>query len=434
MEETLLEKGVRTLHVELKPEDYQPELDKELKKVGRSVRIPGFRPGMVPRSILLKRFGEEVLREILVKMSLEALNTSLRSENIRYIFEPLLTETNLSEADPAVARTYNFRFSVALYPEFEIRWPAAGQFPLNPEAVTDEQVNQMLERQRMEAGDIVEVEKAENDDDYVVGKFKAFVADKEEPVYESRVIFRKGTAKTEEVKALVGDLKAGDVTDIHPEALFENPENYLMGAENLRALLDDAQTSWKLAVENIRRRQPAGLTEEFFRTQSGDENITTEEDFRAFLRRELEAQAASKARLKAINALRDWLIEAHREQVDIPKNFVIRWMRSKAREQEQPKDWEAEFQSHRDDFVWELLRQRMCETLGITASEEDVRQELDYLILHRLRRMGFFNVEPDMMERLRKRFSNDESEMARVHNAVLERKLMDHFFQSGVIS
>lgn len=429
----MLEKGVRTLLVELKPEDYQPELDKELKKVARAVRIPGFRPGMVPRSILMKRFGDEVLRDILVKMSLEALNASIRQENIRYIFEPLLTETNLSEADPAASRTYSFRFSVALYPEFEIRWPVAGQFPLNPSAVTDEQVNQLLERQRLEAGDIVDVEQAENDDDFIVGKFQAFTTDNKNPAYESRVIFRKGMAKSEEMKALVGGLKAGSETNIRPEALFEKPEKHLMDAESFRTLLDDPQTTWKLIVENIRRRQPAALTEEFFKTQSGDDNIISEEDFRAFLRRELEAQASNTARLEAITALRNWLIEEHRERVNIPKNFVIRWMRNRTKEHEKTKDWEAEFQNHRDDFVWELLRQRMCETLGITASEEEIQKELDYLIMHRLRRMGFFHVEPDMMERLRKRFRNDESEMTRVHNAVLERKLMDHFFQSGVI-
>lgn len=433
MEETLLEKGVRTLLVELKPEDYQPELDKELKKVARTVRIPGFRPGMVPRSILLKRFGNDVLREVLVKMSLEALNASISQENIRYIFEPLLTETNLNEADPAASRTYSFRFSVALYPEFEIRWPVAGQFPLNPISVTDEQVNQLLERQRLEAGDIVDVEQAENDDDYIVAKFQAFATDDKNPVYESRVVFRKGMAKSEEVRALVGNLKAGDNANIHPEALFEKPENHLMDADKLRILLDDLQTTWRLTVENIRRRQPAALTEEFFKTQSGDENITSEEDYRAYLRRELEAQASNTARLEAMNALRKWLIEEHRERVNIPKNFVIRWMRKRTKEHEQLKDWEAEFQNHRDDFVWELLRQRMCEALSISASEEEIQKELDYLILHRLRRMGFFHVEPEMMERLRKRFRNDESEMTRVHNAVLERKLMDHFFQSGVI-
>ena len=65
--------------VTLKEEDYKANVDKGMKKLRRQASMPGFRPGMVPMSVLQKRFGTEV--------KAEEVNKQLGAELYKYIQE-----------------------------------------------------------------------------------------------------------------------------------------------------------------------------------------------------------------------------------------------------------------------------------------------------------------------------------------------------------
>ena len=47
---------------------YKQEVGKYYKKLGRQVKVPGFRKGKVPESLLEKQFGPEVKKEVLSKL------------------------------------------------------------------------------------------------------------------------------------------------------------------------------------------------------------------------------------------------------------------------------------------------------------------------------------------------------------------------------
>ena len=55
----------RRIKVEIEPERVQAELDKTYRLLSRQVRVPGFRPGKVPRRILEARFKQQVEGEVI---------------------------------------------------------------------------------------------------------------------------------------------------------------------------------------------------------------------------------------------------------------------------------------------------------------------------------------------------------------------------------
>jgi trigger factor len=55
----------RALRVEVPPEQLAPRLEASFRELGRTVRVPGFRPGKVPRAVLERRFREHVRDEVL---------------------------------------------------------------------------------------------------------------------------------------------------------------------------------------------------------------------------------------------------------------------------------------------------------------------------------------------------------------------------------
>jgi len=52
----------KRIQVEISATDVQAELERAFTLVGRQARLPGFRPGRVPRPVLERNFGEQVRR------------------------------------------------------------------------------------------------------------------------------------------------------------------------------------------------------------------------------------------------------------------------------------------------------------------------------------------------------------------------------------
>ncbi len=62
------------LTLKLEKADYQEKVEKTLKTYRQKANFPGFRPGMVPMSLIKKQFGKSVLAEEVDKMMQEKVN------------------------------------------------------------------------------------------------------------------------------------------------------------------------------------------------------------------------------------------------------------------------------------------------------------------------------------------------------------------------
>ncbi len=133
-----------TLTISMDAEDEEPFLNRSYKRVASRVRIPGFRPGKAPRSVVENHIGREALvQEALEFMIPESLDQVLKDEDIKAFMEPKLEVLDMAPV--------SFKAVVALEPVVEL-----GEFQsirLEREAVevTDEQVDHVLEDLRFEA-------------------------------------------------------------------------------------------------------------------------------------------------------------------------------------------------------------------------------------------------------------------------------------------
>ena len=69
--------AVITMTVE--PADYQEAVQKELIQIRKKANIPGFRPGMAPKSMLQKMYGKSILAEVINRLSAKASTSTSRS-------------------------------------------------------------------------------------------------------------------------------------------------------------------------------------------------------------------------------------------------------------------------------------------------------------------------------------------------------------------
>ncbi|MEA1937860.1 MAG: trigger factor [Pseudomonadota bacterium] len=89
--ETLNEGLKRELSITVPAEDLERRITAKLDGIGKRVKIPGFRPGKVPMSILEKRYGESVLGEVLDETVRETADKAMKDNNLRPAMEPKTT-------------------------------------------------------------------------------------------------------------------------------------------------------------------------------------------------------------------------------------------------------------------------------------------------------------------------------------------------------
>jgi len=133
-----------TLSIAMEPEDEEPFISRSYRSVVNQVRIPGFRPGKAPRSIVERHVGRAVLvQEALDFMVPETLDQVLKEENFEAFSEPQL---EILETEPV-----SFKAVVPLEPLVELGEYRALRLERQPAEVTDSQVDEVIEQLRQEA-------------------------------------------------------------------------------------------------------------------------------------------------------------------------------------------------------------------------------------------------------------------------------------------
>ena len=115
------------IRIKIAPEDWKPKVDKTLKDYRKSANIPGFRPGMVPMSIINKRYGKAVLVEEINNVLSDSLTKYIKDNELRVVGEPLPIE-NKVDLDKEVE--HEFGFEIGIVPDFSVPLSADHKFTL----------------------------------------------------------------------------------------------------------------------------------------------------------------------------------------------------------------------------------------------------------------------------------------------------------------
>lgn len=149
------------LSVEVDEAEFEKDVDAAFKRIAREVRVPGFRPGKVPRRILEARVGTEAARAEALQHSLPEYYTKAVTENeVDVIAPPEIDITTGEESGPIV-----FDAVVEVRPQVVIGGYANLRVTLDSPVPTDEEVDARIERLREQFStlNVVERPAAEGD-------------------------------------------------------------------------------------------------------------------------------------------------------------------------------------------------------------------------------------------------------------------------------
>ena len=151
---TLSERDGNTvkLAVEVSTEELQEAFDKKLRQLSREVRLPGFRPGKAPASMIRQRLGDEA---ILVDAVEESMGEWFAQAAIELGLDPVdRPEIELEDELPQTGRPLGFKATVTVMPEVVLGEYKGLEAPKEPTAVEDIEVDAQMDHLRNEFAEL----------------------------------------------------------------------------------------------------------------------------------------------------------------------------------------------------------------------------------------------------------------------------------------
>jgi trigger factor len=112
---TLNPELTRSIEVEAPAEEVTKAFQQVIKRYTKLVRIPGFRAGKVPPSLIKSRFAKDVRQEVLETLVSAKFRTALESESLQPVSQPQISELLLAEGAPL-----KFKATFEVLPDFDV--------------------------------------------------------------------------------------------------------------------------------------------------------------------------------------------------------------------------------------------------------------------------------------------------------------------------
>jgi trigger factor len=133
----------KKVEFELPWAEVAPKLDKAYDSLRRGVRLPGFRPGKVPRAMIERMYRRQVEDEVARELVERSLGQAIQENQIQPVAPPAVAEIEIKTGAP-------FKFSARVEVRSQVTPKDYAGIEVNrrPPVVTDEQVAEALEGYR----------------------------------------------------------------------------------------------------------------------------------------------------------------------------------------------------------------------------------------------------------------------------------------------
>ncbi|MCL4560222.1 MAG: trigger factor [Chloroflexi bacterium] len=149
------------LIAEIEPEVYEKSKRQAARKIAQTTKIPGFRPGKAPFEVVRRMVGEKALQE-------EALDILVDE-----IYPQAIKEAGINPSGPGALEEIvsidpvKFSFLIPLAPTVKLGDYSSVRLPYEPTPVTDEQIDQFIERLRTSYSTVTPAERPSQEGDMV---------------------------------------------------------------------------------------------------------------------------------------------------------------------------------------------------------------------------------------------------------------------------
>lgn len=360
--------------VKVSKEDYFPTFEKKLKEYSKTVNMPGFRKGMVPAGMIKKMYGPSIYTDEILRTVEKQLYTYLDTEKPDIFAQPLALDADIRKLDFNNPADYEFGFEIGLKPAFELPNLGSANVTLNKVKVTDEMVQEEVERMQIKGGQMTEPDSVNSEEDVLNVLFTE--ADKDGNaveggiVKESSVIVKYTSPAVQ--KALMGKKRTESITIQFADSFNEEVTAAL--TKDLGLAEGDTTKYFNLMIVKIGLIEKRALDEAFFNEVFPGGNLTNEADFRQKLSDEIQVYWDAQSRNQLHDQLYHFLLDE--TKMEFPAEFLKRWLQTGAEERKTAEQAENEFPVFSSQLKWTLISDKIIKDNGLEVSQQELKDSM----------------------------------------------------------
>ncbi len=370
----------KELDLEIPAEEVTKATEKVAKDFAKIARVPGFRPGKAPISLIKRRFADDIKGEVLQTLVPEHVEKAVAEQKLTPVSQPQVDKLEYNEG-----QALKFRASFEVLPEFTPGDYKNLQIEMPEMAITDESVASTLAEMQQRAATFAPVEgRAVQNDDFVQVKLLGTPEGGGEPLNAESVLCHVGAEET--MEPFNENLRGANVGD-HKNFDVDYPADYP------DAKLAGKKFHYSVDILGIKNKKLPELNDEFAKDVSDAPSL---DELKKKVRESLEHERDHRRKELQREKIIAELVKLH--DFPVPESLVEHQMdvrlervvRSLAQQGVDPRavnvDWvslrKRQEERAKDDVKAELVIDRIATEEKIDVTEEELQHELEHLASH----------------------------------------------------
>ena len=296
----------KELVIEIPVDAVQREADSVAGQFAKRARIPGFRPGHAPTSLVRQHFRDDIRSEIAQTLIPRFFQTAVKVHKWEIVGQPRFEDLKFEDDKPLTCKA-----TFEIYPEFELQPYKDLEVEEEQAAITDADVDKAVEdlRERAATFEVITDRPAADDDHLTVnyrGQDTSLPASQPTEAKEA-VVHLGGKHTVQAFTENLRGLKAGEVREFPVTYPADYPQRTLAGKT----------FSYRVEIQSIKRKVVPPADDELAKSVS---EFATLEELRTKLRQDLAENAQRLAEMGSKQKLAEKLLEAN--QFPVPEVLV----------------------------------------------------------------------------------------------------------------
>ena len=421
----------REIQVEIPADIVSRETDAVVTKFQKLAKLPGFRQGKVPATVVKNRFAEDIKSEVVESLIPRYFRQETEKQNLHPVSQPRVTDLHIHEGEPL-----RFKASFEVLPEFDITGYQEISVEKPDTSVSDEEVETSLQQLREQNASFNAVEdRSLQDGDFAQVAFRGTPKNAGAQETEGQAADQKGEGQPVNMDDVLVEVGGSNTLPAFTENLRgANPNEERIFDVTYPDDFSDARLAGKtfeysVTVKGVKQKHLPELNDDFAKElgQFADLN-----ELRQRVRENMEAEKKHKAEHEGKDKIVDELLKQN--EIAVPESMVEhqidvrleRGLRALAQQGMRPEDMKKmDFgrlrAGQRDQAEREvriaLMLEKIADKENVEVSDEELNSEIEALALQ----------AKQPVESVRSRLTQDGG-LARIRSRIRSEKTLDFLY------
>ena len=397
----------REMKLDIPWETLEPDFDICLKKFSKKVKLPGFRPGKIPRDRLMQQFQPNIEAQFMDDNIYKYYLTALQQKEIVPV-----NQAEISDVHFHMGEHFSFTAKFEVEPDFKLPRFKKNMFQVqrNKFIPDDQDINDAIDQLRRSHARIETVEDGAKEKDFILCDLQklddsgvAIIGKK----FEKQMLKVGDGSFTDDQKEQLIGLKPGDSTRI---SLPDNEDKTITNP-------------YELKVAKVERENLPAVDDDFLKLINPE--LGSVDDLRADVLKKINENFEERARQSFERELSDALIE--KVGVETPPSMVENYLNNiledvKKQNNGEPIEEEKVLETYRPsaerNLKWYLIRKKIISQEQINIERKDIDAEIENLVSR----------SPNSEKEIR-RFYKKPSNRQRIEDDMVEKKILEYLNQ-----